>query len=1165
MPASNKGGGEQSAIPPQEARRIVKIHLGRRTAENAGEQMSEPPGPDPEVEWVGAGILIDDIHVLTTRVVAEAACWSSAGVGNSVLISMPEGERGLAETTIAQLGPPDSPLALALLRASQPLSSSREPVVFTTPLQYHGKRFVVSGFPEDTQEPSISEGAFLGEDQSGLAPLSDQQILGLAGFRGAPVWSPELESFVGLATSLPGAETVSCITSRMLCAFYPELRVQFRVPESDRPKVTDLAVDDPNTKFFPNGPSESNGRRLSAEILERLGNNAFRVRMTFNVLPNASTARGHFVTFLTYPNMGDEYQIIREVPPTGPVEAICNPLIPDFTIAAIADGGDTRLTLNLKPIFEAYKTRSTGPATASNASPGEKSTSSTTPSKRLPSKEQSEREDTDSALAGGYRPTYSLYASDQAPFASRRSSAPLNDALGNKAYARQLAQLVSAKLTPMPLSLGLFGDWGSGKSYFMGLLDHEIEQISKQQDDVFCRKVVQIHFNAWHYLDTNLWANLVCEIFDNLFRELIEGHQFPNEKVEKLKKQLAEESALAAEARKALEDARKARGEAEDTLALAAKKRKEQERTVATFLDDLTRVAMDAGKQQTINAQLDTLAKGFGLDRLKDSYSELETRVLEARSLGGRFRSLGLTLLSPEGRTQRLTLLALALLAPIVMACVLPWILEQWKLEISAVSRVVTAVVTLLASASAWLSKQAGRGTELLKDLESAYQSVKQARDERWKAQGPPPEQAELDKRLKEESDAQRALEEAQSKVRAIEAELRDLAPGRRLLKFLEQRAGANDYRQHLGLVSLVRRDFEKLSELLHDGNDAKAAEPPLLNRIILYIDDLDRCKSERVIAVLEAVHLLLAFPIFAVVVAVDPRWLRKSLLEHYPTLLAGARSAEGAPATQPGGALASPQDYLEKIFQVPFQLERIDKDGFAKLIGDLLPVTSRKSQAVDITNAGNIGPTPPNTPPALAPAANPRSGAGGVANSPATVLPAQTVGGPATPTPATPNPVAVAATPSPGAASVPPVIPERLQLEDWERTAIQSCHPLFRTPRSVKRLANTYCLIRTGVEAKDWKAFIGSSAVTNAQYRLPLLLLAVAAAYPGLARDWFDSLISSGGWSKAAAGMVRDPKEDSDWNRLATALKAMNAETFASFDPAQVNEWLPKVKRFSF
>ena len=47
------------------------------------------------------------------------------------------------------------------------------------------------------------------------------------------------------------------------------------------------------------------------------------------------------------------------------------------------------------------------------------------------------------------------------------------------------------------------------------------------------------------------------------------------------------------------------------------------------------------------------------------------------------------------------------------------------------------------------------------------------------------------------------------------------------------------------------------------------------LERIILYIDDLDRCPEERVVEVLEAVNLLMAFPLFIVIVGVDPRWVK--------------------------------------------------------------------------------------------------------------------------------------------------------------------------------------------------------------------------------------------------------------------------------------------------
>ena len=36
----------------------------------------------------------------------------------------------------------------------------------------------------------------------------------------------------------------------------------------------------------------------------------------------------------------------------------------------------------------------------------------------------------------------------------------------------------------------------------------------------FCKNIVQIPFNAWHYMDANLWASLVTHIFDKLAEHL---------------------------------------------------------------------------------------------------------------------------------------------------------------------------------------------------------------------------------------------------------------------------------------------------------------------------------------------------------------------------------------------------------------------------------------------------------------------------------------------------------------------------------------------------------------------------------------------------------------------------------------------------------------------
>src|SRR4029079_9846997 len=129
------------------------------------------------------------------------------------------------------------------------------------------------------------------------------------------------------------------------------------------------------------------------------------------------------------------------------------------------------------------------------------------------------------------------------------------------------------------------------------------------------------------------------------------------------------------------------------------------------------------------------------------------------------------------------------------------------------------------------------------------------------------------------------------------------------------ERAASDDYRSRLGLIATIRRDFERLARLQEEWRKHPTEDsPPPIDRIVLYIDDLDRCTPRQVVEVLQAVHLLLALDLFVVVGGVDPRWLVRSLQEQYPKLL----DAPDKGMEVGDGWDASPEDYLEKIFGVP-------------------------------------------------------------------------------------------------------------------------------------------------------------------------------------------------------------------------------------------------------
>ena len=201
----------------------------------------------------------------------------------------------------------------------------------------------------------------------------------------------------------------------------------------------------------------------------------------------------------------------------------------------------------------------------------------------------------------------------------------------------------------------------------------------------------------------------------------------------------------------------------------------------------------------------------------------------------------------------------------------------------------------------------------------------------------------------------QAQLDEVVARIGELGRELVELSPGQRLYAFLAERAASDDYRRQLGLIATIRRRLRAARPCCRSSGartTRPSDSPPPIDRIVLYIDDLDRCTPRQVVEVLQAVHLLLALDLFVVVVGVDPRWLLHALRDQYRSLLTAApRPAPRQQTTPSAGAesarrasrcsqretdrllLSTPQDYLEKIFNVPFVLPAMTPKGFDTMI----------------------------------------------------------------------------------------------------------------------------------------------------------------------------------------------------------------------------------------
>lgn len=405
-------------------------------------------------------------------------------------------------------------------------------------------------------------------------------------------------------------------------------------------------------------------------------------------------------------------------------------------------------------------------------------------------------------------------------------------------------------------------------------------------------------------------------------------------------------------------------------------------------------------------------------------------------------------------------------------------------------------------------------------------------------------------KHAEEEEKARTKLKEARAKVRRLDEELRELRPERRLFRFIEQRAQAQDYRAHLGLVSLVRRDFHELSRLFAETEAEEQSQETLsdeegadrkkmgasIDRIVLFVDDLDRCQPDKVVDVLQAVHLLLAYPLFAVVVGVDQRCLKQSIEKQFVGLVSRGDGAQN------GERPATSLDYLEKIFHVPFHLPQMGEEGFAALIHNLTePLLASEPQNLDLKMTGDqageqtdVLHNPDRT---EATKDSPNAEAG---NDPQ---------------------VGAAANASAESGSPPRVIGS-VPLSLWERNALKDYHPLIRTPRAATRLLNTYRLVRAGIRVEEWDLFRGDEAM-HGEFRVVMLLLASSAGYPAVARDWFAKLRKA----NSTALFIDTPESstDKDWAQFHKVYAAIFEQTTPKPTKELFAKWLDRVEQFAF
>lgn len=106
----------------------------------------------------------------------------------------------------------------------------------------------------------------------------------------------------------------------------------------------------------------------------------------------------------------------------------------------------------------------------------------------------------------------------------------------------------------------------------------------------------------------------------------------------------------------------------------------------------------------------------------------------------------------------------------------------------------------------------------------------------------------------------------------------------------------------------VVRKFRDDFKEMLDEAN---------VKKLIVLIDDLDRCLPDRIIDNLEAIKLFLNVDNTAFIIGADPRIVRDAIRHRYKELIARDEGEENKRVVV---------DYLEKLIQIPYTLPKLSE-----------------------------------------------------------------------------------------------------------------------------------------------------------------------------------------------------------------------------------------------
>ncbi|MDZ8054714.1 MAG: P-loop NTPase fold protein [Aulosira sp. ZfuVER01] len=492
----------------------------------------------------------------------------------------------------------------------------------------------------------------------------------------------------------------------------------------------------------------------------------------------------------------------------------------------------------------------------------------------------------------------------------------------------------------------------------------------KEQLSPYVGHVYQITFDAWTYARSNLWASLMETILFELNRQLTLENQLEklgvfayeggkiwealNEMSDLQRRELFYDAKLTKEQLEKLEKSG-THSEVEDLLwesletskkrEVQALKDKEKElQAEQKKLDEKIRQVQQEVEEKIVNKpekeiwfqqiKDELLEKYLGKEfkEFKDKIKQtIQDNQQDSESLDNKFADFKankiVTLKSLTYWISKNRKLIILFIIILIISFAILFKLEQLKAGI--IPQISAALVTItpgIAVAQELVKKWRGYIETISKKFDD-YQKKVEKLAETERLNSAKIREEEVKKRL--DTPEVKASEE---KIKYLQA---DVEQQRQIViqisqvslpDFISNQLENGLYGKRLGLMQQVKNDLATITEQLLPPKQKserfkehierlQGIFPRGPARVVLYIDDLDRCPPNRVVEVLEAVQLLVKTPLFVVVLAIDERYIARALEKVY----AGVLHRNGKP---------SGIDYIEKIIQIPYRVRPIARSS---------------------------------------------------------------------------------------------------------------------------------------------------------------------------------------------------------------------------------------------